>query len=118
VWYERGLAILAGNPNATSGPDSDFIPAPDPREDEDCLFLDVLVPKPVFENARREKNKGAAVMVWIYGGGFTFGAKGGDGNPTGILKKSQEVEGSPDGVIYVAMNYRVSEAFRPIFGAL
>lgn len=34
-------------------------------ETEDCLFLDVVVPRSVFER----KGRGAPVMVWIYGGG-------------------------------------------------
>jgi acetylcholinesterase len=37
----------------------------DPRENEDCLFLDVMVPKKVFENAGT--GRGAPVMVYIYG---------------------------------------------------
>jgi carboxylesterase type B len=44
-------------------------PAPDPRTNEDCLFLDVIVPKPVFDAAKRYqkrggKKQGAAVLVW------------------------------------------------------
>jgi len=44
-------------------------PAPDPRTSEDCLFLDVIVPKPVFDAAQRYqrrggKKQGAAVIVW------------------------------------------------------
>jgi acetylcholinesterase len=38
-------------------------PAPDPRENEDCLFLDVIVPKPLFD-ARGGQQQGAAVLVW------------------------------------------------------
>ncbi|KAJ2957150.1 hypothetical protein NQ176_g11269 [Zarea fungicola] len=34
---------------------------------EDCLFLDVIVPRNIFERAG--KGYGAPVMVWIYGGG-------------------------------------------------
>ena len=39
---------------------------PDPRTTEDCLFLDVLVPKHIFDNAPNCKNGagGAAVLVW------------------------------------------------------
>jgi carboxylesterase type B len=44
-------------------------PAPDPRTNEDCLFLDVIVPKPVFDAAQRYrvrggKKQGVAVLVW------------------------------------------------------
>jgi carboxylesterase type B len=43
--------------------------APDPRTSEDCLFLDVYVPKSVFDAGRRNrkqggKQQGAAVLVW------------------------------------------------------
>jgi carboxylesterase type B len=81
-----------------------FASKPDPRTTEDCLFLDVMVPKEVFEN--KKKDKGAAVLVWIYGGGYTAGSKSEPGNPAGLIKASQS-SGGP-GVIYVAMNYRVS----------
>lgn len=41
---------------------------PDPRTSEDCLFLDVVVPKKIFDNAnnrhRRRQNAGAPVLVW------------------------------------------------------
>lgn len=38
---------------------------PDPRETEDCLFLDVFVPKHIFNNrSSAGKGKGAAVLVW------------------------------------------------------
>ncbi|KIX00319.1 uncharacterized protein Z518_10458 [Rhinocladiella mackenziei CBS 650.93] len=73
---------------------------PDPRTSEDCLFLDVIVPKAVFDN-----KTGAPVIVWIYGGGYTLGSKGQWGNPSGLIKASQK-DGS-DGIIYVAMNYRL-----------
>jgi carboxylesterase type B len=38
-------------------------PAPSPDETEDCLFLDVFVPKKVFDN-RNTKGKKAAVLLW------------------------------------------------------
>jgi carboxylesterase type B len=68
--------------------------------------LDVPVPKAVFDN--RNNRKGLApVMVWVYGGGFTFSYKGNDGDPSTIIEASQQSEDS-DGVIYVSFNYRVS----------
>ncbi|KAH0842510.1 hypothetical protein AYO21_06686 [Fonsecaea monophora] len=82
---------------------------PDPRMSEDCLFLDVIVPKKVFDGSksrvRRRQNAGAAVVVWIYGGGYTLGSKEGSGNPSGLIKASQANGG--EGVIFVAMNYRL-----------
>jgi acetyl esterase/lipase len=101
------MQYIAGNPNAGTLSPEQLIPPPDPRETEDCLFLDVLVPKAVFDN--RQSNKGLApVMVWIYGGGFTFSYKGNDGDPSTIIKSSQQSEDT-NGVIYVAFNYRVSQ---------
>jgi hypothetical protein len=38
---------------------------PDPRENEDCLFLDVFVPARVFHGSH--KNKSVPVMVYIHG---------------------------------------------------
>lgn len=46
---------------------SSSTPEPDPRETEDCLFLDVVVPKAILENAGN--GYGAPVLVWIHGGG-------------------------------------------------
>lgn len=40
---------------------------PDNRTTEDCLFLDVYVPKTIFNNASH--GPGAPVVIWIYGGG-------------------------------------------------
>lgn len=77
------------------------MPTPDPRESEDCLFLDVFVPEDVLNNAG--KGNGAPVLVWIYGGGYTLGDK--NNNPAGLLAASGDV--SDGEVIYVAMNYRL-----------
>jgi hypothetical protein len=41
----------AGNLNLSS------IPAPDPRTSEDCLFLDVLVPKSIFDSKATKDSK-------------------------------------------------------------
>lgn len=95
--YEAAVAALASSPSAP--------PALDPRTSEDCLFLDVVVPKQIFDQAGNKSCSGAPVMVWIYGGGYTFGSKSGSGNPAGLIKASQ-ASGST-GIIYVSMNYRV-----------
>lgn len=77
-----------------------YTPLPlDPRTTEDCLFLDVLTPQSVFDEGSR-----APVLVWIYGGGYTSGDKSGfDGAP--LVSRSMLNGG--DGIIYVALNYRV-----------
>ena len=95
--YEAAVAALANSSGAA--------PAMDPRTNEDCLFLDVMVPKQVFDQASNSSCSRAPVMVWIYGGGYTLGSKSGSGDPAGLIKASQ-ASGST-GVIYVAMNYRV-----------
>ncbi|KAG0161660.1 hypothetical protein PDIDSM_1174 [Penicillium digitatum] len=80
----------------------------DPRTSEDCLFLDVVVPKKIFE---RTKAKGAAsrknlapVLVWIFGGGYVEGDKS-NTDPTGLIQRSRL--GNKDGIVYVALNYRL-----------
>ncbi|KAI9822473.1 MAG: hypothetical protein M1827_000192 [Pycnora praestabilis] len=78
----------------------------DPRTTEDCLFLDVIVPQQIFAKAGNNTNgTGAAVLVWIYGGGYTAGDKSGSGNPAGLIQRSENA--TLPGVIYVAMNYRL-----------
>ena len=44
------------------------LPAQDPRTTEDCLFLDVVVPQAILENAGKP-GCSAPVLVWIYGMG-------------------------------------------------
>ncbi|KAL2844384.1 alpha/beta-hydrolase [Aspergillus pseudodeflectus] len=73
----------------------------DPRASEDCLFLDVVVPKKIFKTSG--KKKGAPVLVWIYGGGYTGGSKTGQGSgsPVGLLRRGNNE------FVYVAINYRL-----------
>jgi acetylcholinesterase len=101
---------LAGQPFNFSSPAytppganaSSQVPPRDPRESEDCLFLDVYVPQDVLQKAGQE-DCGAAVIVWIYGGGYTGGNK--NNNPAGLIAASGN--SSNGDVIYVAMNYRL-----------
>ncbi|KAF2501442.1 alpha/beta-hydrolase [Lophium mytilinum] len=77
-------------------------PTIDPRTTEDCLFLDVVAPKSVFENAH--KHARAAVLVWIYGGGYTAGEKSdAQYNPSGLLNASEAI----GDVVFVSLNYRL-----------
>ncbi|PHH60241.1 hypothetical protein CDD81_1941 [Ophiocordyceps australis] len=70
-------------------------------QSEDCLFLDVIVPKTLFEGESK-----APVMVWITGGGYVAGSKSGMGyDASGLLAQSQQEGG--EGVVYVTINYRV-----------
>ncbi|KAH7378717.1 carboxylesterase family protein-like protein [Pyrenochaeta sp. MPI-SDFR-AT-0127] len=77
------------------------VPPRDPRESEDCLFLDVFVPEDVLSQAG--KGYGAPVLVWIYGGGYTGGNK--NQNPAGLIAASGN--SSNGDVIYVSLNYRL-----------
>lgn len=73
----------------------------DTKTSEDCLFLDVYVPKPVLH---APKGTLAPVVVWIYGGAFAFGSK----NQLGALYTGQSfLKASKYQTIYVAGNYRV-----------
>jgi carboxylesterase type B len=71
----------------------------DPRTSEDCLFLDVQVPKSVWDT----NDASAPVLVWIYGGGYTGGEKTGGGsyNSAGLLARASEP------FVTVTMNYRL-----------
>lgn len=56
-------------PNATAAAvpstNGSSTPPRDPSQNEDCLFLDVMVPQGIFEKAGQ--GYGAPVLVWIYG---------------------------------------------------
>ncbi|KAK1725171.1 hypothetical protein CaCOL14_011090 [Colletotrichum acutatum] len=76
----------------------------DSRASEDCLFLDVVTPKKIFDAAKsNETATKAPVFVWIYGGGYDTGSKAGlnSGSPAGLLR-----QGNHD-FVYVALNYRL-----------
>ena len=77
------------------------LPPKDPREDLDCLFLDVIVPKKTMDQAK--KGSGTPVLVWIFGGGYTANDKT-SLNPAGLVDR-----GIANGkeYIFVAMNYRL-----------
>ncbi|KAJ4405105.1 hypothetical protein N0V91_005467 [Didymella pomorum] len=92
----NGTVYVPPGANASSP-----VPTADPRESEDCLFLDVFVPEDVL--AKAGKGYGAPVLVWIYGGGYTGGNK--NNNPAGLIAASGN---STNGdVIYVSLNYRL-----------
>ncbi|XP_038046539.1 cholinesterase 1-like [Patiria miniata] len=61
---------------------------------EDCLHLNIYAPKPALP-------EGAAVMVWIHGGGFSTGSS------RELLYQGQPLVASGD-VIVVSINYRLN----------
>ncbi|KAM0807759.1 putative Alpha/Beta hydrolase protein [Seiridium cardinale] len=77
---------------------------PGEHESEDCLFLDVVVPKNIWY---QRCHVSRPVIVWIHGGGYQIGAKYGtpDSNPLGLLDRSF-VDGG-EGVIWIGLNYRL-----------
>jgi len=92
--------FTAASFNTSTSSGGSALPAQDPATTEDCLFLDVVVPQDIFENAG--KGYGAPVLVWIYGGGYTAGSKSGSGNPAGLLARSENNNDS--GVIVSALS--------------
>ncbi|ELR09469.1 hypothetical protein VC83_00616 [Pseudogymnoascus destructans] len=117
AWLLTAQAFLTGTPieNLTrpgSGSGSgggfslDDIPKPAAGTTEDCLFLDVYAPKSIYDAPKVEnKQSGAPVLVWIYGGGYTAGSKTGSGNPATLLDSARD--GDEKGIIFVALNYRL-----------
>jgi acetyl esterase/lipase len=88
--------VTGSLPPPPSGPP----PPPDPRQNEDCLYLDVKSPRAVFENNRNN----LPVLVWIHGGGFAGGSKNGV-DPTGLI--AQGLRDGKTGFVYVGINYRL-----------
>ncbi|KAL0634810.1 hypothetical protein Q9L58_006243 [Maublancomyces gigas] len=82
-------AALPGTPVLPPGNDS--------PQSEDCLFLDVIVPRKVLSG---ELSK-VPVAFWVFGGGYTMGSKNSMGDPSILL------QASPSPVIWVAINYRL-----------
>lgn len=77
--------------------------APDPREMEDCLFLDLFVPEKVLKSAG--KGRGAAVLVWFAGGGYVFGTK--EENPAGLFAASNPRNITDSDIIWISINHRM-----------
>lgn len=117
LWSTEGqtpfvLNYLSGKPFNMSTDISSYPYTPtqqSPSVSEDCLFLDVKVPKKVFDRTKEVQGTRrhlAPVLVWIYGGGYIAGDKAAS-DTRGLVHRGT-VAGH-DGVVYVAMNYRVSQ---------
>lgn len=87
------------------------IPPVDPRTSEDCLFLDVLLPKGVWKTRQSSR---APVVVWIHGGGFDLGWKDASGKGYGLVTRSQQF--GSQGLILVSLNYRLGLFVSSIIG--
>ncbi|EXK79032.1 hypothetical protein FOQG_16325 [Fusarium oxysporum f. sp. raphani 54005] len=76
---------------------------------EDCLLLDVHVPKKVLKAAGTKNKEGVPVLVFIHGGGGVFGSKDGSGptlfEPSGILAQAQSAFNQD--FVFVTLNYRL-----------
>ena len=99
---KTGLGVpFPGKPNAGADPNAITIT-------EDCLFLDIYVPKSVLDAKPIAAN--VPTIVWIYGGAYVTGAKNGPGvnNPlytgVGALNAARRLN---QDVIFVAGNYRL-----------
>ncbi|OJD28713.1 carboxylesterase family protein [Diplodia corticola] len=99
AWLDVATLFAAGL-NYTQANASASASVVDPRTSEDCLLLDLVVPKAVFDN-----ELSAPVLVWIHGGGFVSGDKSEQGNGAGLVARSME-QGNA-GIIYIAVNYRL-----------
>ncbi|TVY93397.1 Carboxylesterase [Lachnellula willkommii] len=101
-WLTDGI----GSINQSAGyqpPNITTLPTVQYGTSEDCLVLDILSPKSIFES--RGEGPGAAVLVWIHGGGYTLGWKTLYGSGAGLVRASES--NGKEGVIYVALNYRL-----------
>ncbi|PVI01297.1 carboxylesterase family protein [Periconia macrospinosa] len=97
----RGLACLQAIPGWAASPSTAAFKSL--NQGEDCLFLDVFVPKVVFNEISRAP--GVPVVVWIHGGGNVYGSKDYQTDPYGLMLRAQEHYSN--GIIFVAMNYRL-----------
>ncbi|CAG8955610.1 hypothetical protein HYFRA_00009564 [Hymenoscyphus fraxineus] len=109
-WVAIGTNFVEGFNNKTwdakwekpiNASDYGAIPKQSDLVSEDCLLLDVMVPKPLWESRKYYK---APVVVWIHGGEFLAGNKEMNGSPEGLLQAAGK---DGDEIIFVAMNYRL-----------
>ena len=85
-------------------PEGGFGPGTTPQS-EDCLLLDINVPKAVYDaQVAGTLTKKAPVMIWIHGGAYTSGSKD-EVNPAGLIAQSRR-NGDP-GLIVISINYRL-----------
>lgn len=94
------ISVLRNPPGGESPIDApEGSPVP---ESEDCLFLDIYVPKWVFDEP--EEGTTLPVVVSIYGGAFAFGAKNHGGSS--LYSGRGIIAASDYQTIFVTGNYR------------
>lgn len=105
-WFQYSIPLVIqrlaeGGIGGPTGPP----PGPPAGQSEDCLVLDVSVPKAVYDaQATGTLSNPVPVIVWIHGGGYIEGAKDLN-NPARLIDESRR-NGSP-GIVFVAINYRL-----------
>lgn len=97
----NNISAFTGSPPPGGNASISMAPG-DGRTSEDCLFLNVVVPRNIYEQGCAAK---APVLVWSYGGGFYSGSAESQGNPAGLVTRSMSIA-SP-GLVYVSINYRL-----------
>jgi len=104
-WFQYSIPLvlqIIASGGITNPPGAQPQPAP---QSEDCLLLDVTVPKAIFDSNRAGNlTQPAPVLVWIHGGGYIQGAKD-MVNPAGLI--AQSVRDGRSGIVFVALNYRL-----------
>jgi cholinesterase len=83
VFGKGSVTAFADDPPPGINEPSPF-PALDPCTSDDCLFLGVIVPINVYNEAFQNTLGGALVVVWIYRGGFFTEPKEPQGNPADL----------------------------------
>jgi len=78
--------------------------APSPPVSEDCLLLDISVPKTIFDANAAGKVTKAPVLVFIHGGGYTTGSKEAV-VPAPLIASS--LSNGRTGAIIIGINYRL-----------
>lgn len=86
-------------PTPPEGPGSILDPTEELYQTEDCLFLDLYVPKDALVQQKK-----LPVTVWIYGGGYAFGSKT-QGGP--MYSGQSIIRASEYNTIFVTGNYRI-----------
>lgn len=78
------------------------------RTNEDCLFLDVIVPKSVYDTASLANSSGGApIFFWTFGGEFYEGDISSHGSPAGLIARSLADPETSPGIIYVGLKLSI-----------